>query len=318
MRPMTVAAKLRHGGKKHHRVHGAAISFGALAATVAIGAVWRPELDLTSFILLFVSYSGTVLGITLGFHRLASHHSFGAHPVVRGALWVLGSMATQGPLIYWVSNHRCHHRYSDMPGDPHSPHVGHAGETLNPWRGWFHAHVGWIFGDSVSDPLLYARDLYRDPVARWVNRTYVLWVIAGLALPWALGALGTGTAAGGHRALYWAGVVRLTLSFNLTGAINSLSHMWGPRTFATNDESRNLAILALPTFGDAWHNNHHAFPWSARHGLQPHEIDLGWLLLRLLASMGCVYDLKIPTERDHARFTARNNKRNAHDIEERH
>lgn len=294
-------------------MHAALISFGATAAAVLIAWLWRPAMSSLDLALLVSLYAGTVLGITLGFHRLGSHQSFRPRPFVRIGLWALGSMAAQGPLIYWVTNHRRHHRYSDHAGDPHSPHIDHSDRPLASWRGWYHAHVGWIFHASVGDPLVYARDLYRDPWARWFNRTYLVWPGIGLLCPWLVGWWAAGTLEGSMSALYWGGIVRLALSFNLTGAINSLSHMWGPRPFDTGDESRNLWILALPTFGDAWHNNHHAFPWSARHGLYPHQLDLGWLLLRGLARLGWVHDLKTPTPRDYSRFAARANHGNRDD-----
>ena len=187
---------------------------------------------------------------------------------MRALLAVLGSMAVEGPVIEWVATHRKHHRFSDQPGDPHSPHVDQAPGWRGTLRGLAHAHVGWMFrGKDMANPARYAKDLLADRDLRFISRTFPLWVAVGLAIPFGLGVALTGSIAGGLTGLLWGGAVRILLLHHVTFSINSLCHVFGRRPFATDDESRNLAWLAPFAFGEAWHNNHHAFPTSARHGL---------------------------------------------------
>jgi stearoyl-CoA desaturase (delta-9 desaturase) len=181
---------------------------------------------------------------------------------------VLGSAAVEGPVLEWVATHRRHHCFTDVPGDPHSPHVDHAPG----WRGAL-------------------RDLLADPVMRVLNRTFLLWVLVGLALPFGLGVALTGSILGGLTGLLWGGAVRILFLHHATFAINSLCHVFGRRRFRTDDESRNLSWLAVPTFGEAWHNNHHAFPTSARHGLGRWQIDPGAWLIAGLERVGLAWDV---------------------------
>jgi stearoyl-CoA desaturase (delta-9 desaturase) len=183
----------------------------------------------------------------------------------------------------WVATHRKHHRFSDHAGDPHSPHVDQAPGWRGALRGLGHAHVGWMFrGRDMANPRRYAKDLVADPDLRFISRTFPLWVAIGLALPFGLGVALTGSVAGGLTGLLWGGAVRILLLHHVTFSINSLCHFFGRRPFATRDQSHNLAWLAPLTFGEAWHNNHHAFPTSARHGLGRRELDPGaWLITGL-------------------------------------
>jgi stearoyl-CoA desaturase (delta-9 desaturase) len=183
-------------------------------------------------------------------------------------------MAVEGPVIDWVATHRKHHRFSDHPGDPHSPHLDPAVGWRGTLRGLGHAHIGWVFrGKDRANPARYAKDLLADRDLRFISRTFPLWVLAGLALPFGLGVALTGTIAGGLGGLLWGGAARVMLLHHATFSINSLCHVFGRRPFATGDESRNLAWLAPIAFGEAWHNNHHAFPSSARHGLGRWQLD---------------------------------------------
>jgi stearoyl-CoA desaturase (Delta-9 desaturase) len=202
---------------------------------------------------------------------------------VRALLAVFGSMAVEGPLIEWVATHRKHHRFSDEPGDPHSPHVGQAPGCRGALRGLAHAHVGWMFrGKDMANPARYAKDLLADRDVRFISRTFPLWVAVGMLVPFGLGIALTGSLTGGLTGLLWGGAVRVLLLHHVTFSINSLCHFFGRRPFATGDESRNLAWLAPIAFGEAWHNNHHAFPTSARHGLGDRELDPGaWLITAL-------------------------------------
>ena len=217
------------------------------------------------------------MGITVGFHRLFTHRSFKTRLPVRALFAVLGSAAVEGPLIEWVSTHRMHHRFSDRSGDPHSPHVDRGTGWRGALRGLLHAHVGWLFrATDIASPERYAPDLLADPLIA-LGRPHLRRVGARSAwrLPFGLGVALTGTVAGGLTGLLWGGAVRILLLHHATFSVNSLCHFFGRRRFATGDESRNLAWLALPTFGEAWHNNHHAFPTSAHHGLTRWQLDPG-------------------------------------------
>jgi stearoyl-CoA desaturase (delta-9 desaturase) len=252
-----------------------------LAAVVVAGwLAWGGSLHWQDLLVLVITYLFTGMGITVGFHRLFTHRSFETTRALRVAFGVFGSMAVEGPLIEWVSTHRKHHRFSDRSGDPHSPHAERTPGWRGALRGLAHAHVGWIFrGQDIANPGRYAKDLLADRDLRFIDRMFPLWVLAGLALPFGLGVALTGSLLGGLTGLLWGGAVRIFLLHHATFSINSLCHFFGRRSFATGDESRNLAWLAPITFGEAWHNNHHAFPTSARHGLGRHQFDPGaWLI----------------------------------------
>jgi stearoyl-CoA desaturase (delta-9 desaturase) len=252
---------------------------------------WGGALRWSDLVVLAIAYALTGLGVTVGFHRLYTHRSFKTGRTLRFMLGALGSAAIEGPLIEWVANHRKHHQFSDEPGDPHSPHQ-HGQGVRGALRGLAHAHVGWILeGDAASTPERYAKDLLQDPVARFVDRTFLLWLLAGLALPFALGAALTGTLAGALTALLWGGAVRIFLLHHATFSINSLCHFFGRRPYRTGDDSRNLAWLAMPTFGEAWHNNHHAFPSAARHGLRTWQLDPSWWVIAALERCGLARDV---------------------------
>jgi stearoyl-CoA desaturase (delta-9 desaturase) len=258
----------------------------------AIYLAWGSALHWQDLAVLAVSYSLTGAGITVGYHRLFTHRSFKTGRPLRALFAVLGSAAVEGPVIEWVSTHRKHHRFSDRPGDPHSPHVDHGAGWLGALRGLFHAHVGWMLrGIDRANPERYAKDLLADPVLRTVNRTFFLWVLLGLAFPFGLGLALTGSPIGGLTGLLWGGAVRILFLHHATFSINSLCHFFGRRRFPTSDHSRNLAWLALPTFGEAWHNNHHAFPTSAHHGLTRWQLDPGGWLIDGLERVGLAWDV---------------------------
>jgi stearoyl-CoA desaturase (delta-9 desaturase) len=254
-------------------------------AALGVGGwmAWGGALHWQDLLVLAITYTLTGLGITVGYHRLFTHRSFKTTRGLRALLAVLGSMAVEGPVDEWVATHRKHHRFSDHAGDPHSPHVDQAPGWRGALRGLGHAHVGWMFrGRDMANPRRYAKDLVADPDLRFISRTFPLWVAIGLALPFGLGVALTGSVAGGLTGLLWGGAVRILLLHHVTFSINSLCHFFGRRPFATRDQSHNLAWLAPLTFGEAWHNNHHAFPTSARHGLGRRELDPGaWLITGL-------------------------------------
>jgi stearoyl-CoA desaturase (delta-9 desaturase) len=243
-------------------------------------------------LILALSYMIIGTGITVGFHRLLTHRSFKCHPVVRAGLAALGSAAAEGPVIDWVATHRKHHVFSDVAGDPHSPHVDHGSGWRGAIRGLAHAHLGWVFSDmEVADERRYAKDLLADPLIRFVDRTFVMWVIAGLAAAFGLGVALSGTVAGGLTALLWGGAARIFLMHHATFSINSICHFFGYQSYDTADESRNVPWLAIPTWGEAWHNNHHAFPTSYRHGLRWWQIDPSAMIIRAMEAVGMAWDL---------------------------
>jgi stearoyl-CoA desaturase (Delta-9 desaturase) len=242
-------------------------------------------------LVLAISYAVIGTGITVGFHRLLTHRSFKCHRLLRAGFAALGSAAAEGPVIDWVATHRKHHQFSDADGDPHSPH-GHGTGWMGALRGLAHAHVGWVFSDmEVADESRYAKDLLADPLIRLVDRTFVLWVAAGLGAAFGLGVALTGTVAGGLTALLWGGAARIFLMHHATFSINSLCHFFGRQDWDTGDESRNLAWLAIPTWGEAWHNNHHAFPTSYRHGLRRWQLDPSAAIIRTLELLGLAWDV---------------------------
>ena len=264
-----------------------------LALAVAGWQVWEQALRWSDLVVLGVLYVLTGLGVTLGFHRLFTHRSFKTRPWMRGVLAILGSAAIEGPVTSWVADHRKHHAFSDVEGDPHSPHVGHGSGWRGALAGLAHAHVGWIFIHTHrAAKKRYAPDLIADPVVAWVDRTFILWALLGVfVVPFALGWLIGGSVMAGVTAILWGGAVRVLLLHHATYSINSLCHFFGRRRFATDDHSRNLAWLSLVTFGEAWHNNHHAFPTSAAHGLRRFELDPTAWVIRLLERAGLAWDV---------------------------
>jgi stearoyl-CoA desaturase (Delta-9 desaturase) len=258
---------------------------------VAIQQSWGGLLVWQDILIFFATLIPFGFGITVGFHRLFTHRSFKTGRSLRFLWAMLGSMALEGPVIEWVAYHRRHHRFSDCEGDPHSPH-GHGPGFLGALRGLFHAHVGWVlFSDESAEEERYAPDLIADPVVRFVDRTFVLWAVVGLVLPFGLGIALAGTVFGGLMGLLWGGAVRIFFLHHITFCVNSLCHFFGRRNFTTNDHSRNLAWLAPFTFGEAWHNNHHAFPTSARHGLGRAQVDPSAAVIRLMELAGLAWDV---------------------------
>jgi stearoyl-CoA desaturase (Delta-9 desaturase) len=267
-----------------------AAPFAALAAVA--WQAWAHTLRPSDLIVFGTLYLATGLGVTVGFHRYLTHRSFRTGRALRVVLAALGSAAIEGPVISWVADHRKHHAFSDVEGDPHSPHVGHGGGWRGALRGLAHAHVGWLFIHTQRGAKRrYAPDLLADPLIRFVDRTFLVWVAAGLGAAFGLGVAIGGSVGAGLTALLWGGGVRMLVVHHVTYSINSLCHFFGRRRFATGDHSRNLTWLALPSLGEAWHNNHHAFPTSAVHGLRRRELDVSGLVIRGLEALGLVWDV---------------------------
>ena len=276
-----------------------------LALAVVVWQAWDRSLHWRDVAIFASVYVATGLGVTVGFHRYLTHRSFATTRPVRAVLAVLGSAAIEGPVIQWVANHRKHHVFSDQEGDPHSPHVGHGSGLRGALRGLLHAHLGWLFAHAhCASRQRYARDLIADPIIRFIDRTVLVWAVVGLAVPFVLGFAIGGTITTGLTGLLWGGAVRMFVLHHVTYSINSLCHFFGRRRFETEDESRNLLWLTLPSFGEAWHNNHHAFPTSAVHGLRRWEraLDPSALFIRVLELCGLAWDVvRVSPERQRAK-----------------
>ena len=266
---------------------------------VAAWQVWDQALHWRDIAIFAIFYALTGFGVTVGFHRLFTHRSFKTSPAMRGVWAVLGSAAIEGPIISWVSDHRKHHACSDHEGDPHSPHVGHGSGLRGAFKGFFHAHVGWLFIHTErGSKERFAPDLLKDPVVSFVDRTFFVWAIGGLLAPFFLGWIWGGTIDAALTALLWGGAVRVFLLHHSTYSVNSICHMFGRRQFDTDDESRNVGWVALLTFGEGWHNNHHAFPTSAVHGLRRTQIDPSAMVIWTMEKLGLAWDVvRIPPER---------------------
>jgi len=273
-------------------ITGLVTALPMLALAFAAWRSWEGLLRPSDVAVFAVLYVLTGLGVTVGFHRYLTHRSFKTRPAVRALLAILGSAAIEGPVISWVADHRKHHAFSDRQGDPHSPHVDHGVGWRGALRGLLHAHVGWLFRhDQRGARARYAPDLLADPVICFVDRTFVVWALGGFAVAFGLGVAIGGSLAAGLTGLLWGGGVRLFVLHHATYSINSICHVFGRRSFETTDESHNVSWLALPTFGEAWHNNHHAFPTSARHGLGRGQVDLSAMVIRGLEASGLAWDV---------------------------
>ncbi|MEU7563235.1 acyl-CoA desaturase [Streptomyces eurythermus] len=278
---------------------GVFVAVPFLALLAAVPLAWRHGLSPVDLTLAVAFYLVSGLGITVGYHRHFTHGSFKARRPLRIALALAGSLAVQGPLITWVADHRKHHRYSDRDGDPHSPwRYGHSPRALA--KGMLYAHVGWLFETEHASPRAYAPDLVRDRALMLVSRRFGLLVLASLALPALLGGALTRSWQGALTALFWAGPVRICLVHHVTWSINSICHAAGSHPFRSRDRSGNVWWLAPLSFGESWHNLHHADPTSARHGVLTGQLDASARLIRWFERLGWAYDVRWPDHRRHA------------------
>jgi stearoyl-CoA desaturase (Delta-9 desaturase) len=287
---------------------GKLVNLGAVvvpfAATLAaIVLLWDRLVSWPDLVLLAGMYLLTAAGITIGFHRLLTHRSFKTHKATEYAFATLGQMAVQGSVIAWVADHRKHHAHTDVEGDPHSPHVGHGDGVAGVLRGLWHAHTGWLLSEhGRAEWRRYAPDLCEDPGMRLINRWFVGVVILGLAIPAALGFLITGTLLGAATGLLWGGLVRVFFVHHVTWSVNSVCHFLGSRRFEIDDRSTNVFWLALPSLGESWHHNHHAFPRSAVHGLRRWELDPSAAVIRAMERVGLAWNvIRIAPERQAAK-----------------
>jgi stearoyl-CoA desaturase (delta-9 desaturase) len=273
---------------------GVVVPFAGVLAAIIL--LWQSWVDVTDLAILAVMYFVTALGVTVGFHRLLTHRSFRTAPWLERTFAVAGSLSVQGSVLDWVADHRKHHAHTDVEGDPHSPHVGH-GSGL---RGLWHAHTGWLMEtQGQADWKKYAKDLYEDPKMKRIGRSFPLLVVVSLLVPTVAGFVLHGfTWQGALRGYIWGGLVRVFLVHHVTWSVNSVCHYFGTRRFDIEDRSTNVFWLALPSLGESWHHNHHAFPRSAQHGLRRREIDLSALVIAGLERVGLAHDVvRITPER---------------------
>jgi stearoyl-CoA desaturase (Delta-9 desaturase) len=231
-------------------------------------------------------------GATLGFHRLFSHRSFATFRSVECILMILGCMAGSAP-FFWIATHRAHHRHSDRDGDPHSPHIW-AGRRLGFLRGFWHAYFEWLHSHGYSYPLTSVRDLTRRPDLVWIDRHWFMCYLVGLVIPGLAGFFVGGTAYDALIGFLLGGMFRHFLCLHSEFMLRAVCHLWGSRPYDTADQSRNNFLMGLITFGDGWHNNHHAFPNSARHGFHWWQPDLTWDVIRLMERVGLAWEVKRP------------------------
>lgn len=244
-------------------------------------------------------YVATGLGVTVGYHRLFTHRSFETWKPIRWLLAVMGGMAAEGAPIIWASQHRQHHAFSDEPGDPHGPHVGRLAGFLGLLKSFWHSHYGHVFHQiETIKPEHYSPDLAKERFLCFLEKAAALPVILGFLIPFGIGYWANGTWTGAWSGLLWGGLVRLFVITHATGVVNSLCHLVGRRPFITGDMSRNVWWLVPFTLGESWHNGHHAFPTSARHGLRWWELDPSWIVIWVLEQAGLVWNvIRIPSDR---------------------
>ncbi|KDN17011.1 acyl-CoA desaturase [Amycolatopsis rifamycinica] len=267
------------------------VPFAALL--VAVPLVWGWGMSWVDLILAAAFYVFATLGVTVGFHRYFTHGAFKASRPLRVVLAIAGSMAVQGSVIFWVASHRRHHAFADREGDPHSPWLfGTSPSAL--LRGFWHAHMGWMFGREVTNADRFAPDLVADPDVRWVNRYFWLWITLSLALPAILGGLISWSWWGFVTAFFWAGLVRIAFLHHVTWSVNSVCHLIGERPFASRDKAANFWPLALLSMGESWHNSHHADPTCARHGVLRGQVDVSARVIWAFERLGWATDVRWP------------------------
>ncbi|MGI8335279.1 acyl-CoA desaturase [Actinomadura scrupuli] len=268
-----------------------------VAVLCAVPFFWGWGLGWTDVAIFAVLYPLNAIGITVGYHRHFTHGSFKAKRWLRIVLAILGGQSMQGSVVRWVADHRRHHKYADQEGDPHSPWAYGPG-VWGLTKGLFHAHMGWLFNKHRSSRKRFCPDLLADRDIRFLslNPVYAVIVLSTFAVPMALGGLLTLSWHGAVTALFWAGFLRVFAGDHVTFSINSICHVFGGADFATRDHSRNVWWLAIPSFGESWHNLHHADPTSARHGVLKGQIDLSARVIWIFEKLGWAWDVRWPDE----------------------
>jgi stearoyl-CoA desaturase (delta-9 desaturase) len=274
---------------------GVFVAVPLLAVLAAIPLAWGWGLGWHDIVIAFVFYVVTGMGITMGFHRHFTHSSFKAARPLHVSLAIAGSLAIEGPVLVWVADHRRHHKYSDKEGDPHSPwRFGNDWKALS--KGLLYAHMGWMFNPNRTSQQKFCPDLLADPPIRRVSSTFPLWVAVSLLAPALIGGLWSMSLAGALTAFFWASLVRICLLHHVTWSINSVCHTFGNEDFDVRDKSRNVAWLAIPSFGESWHNLHHSDPTCARHGALEGQIDISARAIWIAEKLGWAWDVRWPDE----------------------
>jgi stearoyl-CoA desaturase (Delta-9 desaturase) len=289
------------GGAGHRTLVGIFVAVPLLALLAAVPIAWGWGLGWRDILLAFAFYMVSGLGISAGFHRYFTHSSFKAKRPLRLGLAVAGSLAFEGPILNWVADHRRHHKYSDREGDPHSPwRFGNDWKALTKGLAW--AHIGWIFEGNRTSQQKFCPDLLADSGIRRISRWFPAYAGISLLLPALIGGLWSMTLAGAVTAFFWAGLVRVALLQHVTWSINSICHTFGKEEFTVRDKARNVSWLAIASFGESWHNLHHADPTCARHGVLKGQIDIAARLIWIFEKLGWAYDVRWP---DRDRLTAK-------------
>jgi stearoyl-CoA desaturase (Delta-9 desaturase) len=248
-----------------------------LATLYAMTLVWNQWVSWVDVTLMLVFYVLSGLGITTGFHRMLTHKSFETSRPLKATFLIMGCLALEGDPITWASTHIQHHAHSDGEDDPHSP-----------LEGFWHSHVGWLF-NYKNNVEVYGTWLKKDPTVVWVSKTWFFWALLGFVVPFLIA---------GWTGLLWGGFVRVFLTHHITWSVNSICHTFGSRDYQTRDASRNNFLVGLLAFGEGWHNNHHAFPRSAFHGLRWWQVDISAYLIRTLEALGLVWNVYRVKEAD--------------------
>ncbi|MBO0786539.1 MAG: acyl-CoA desaturase [Actinobacteria bacterium] len=274
---------------------GVFVAVPLLALAAAVPVAWGWGLGWHDVVIGLVFYVISGMGISMGFHRHFTHNSFKASKPLRIVLAIAGSLAVEGPVLVWAADHRRHHKYSDREGDPHSPwRFGCDVRALT--KGFLYAHIGWLFNPARSSQQKFVPDLLADRPIRLISRLFPLWVAVSLLAPALIGGLWSMSLTGALTAFFWASLIRICLLHHVTWSINSVCHTFGNEDFQVRDKSRNVAWLAIPSFGESWHNLHHADPTCARHGALKGQIDISARVIRWAELAGWAWDVRWPDE----------------------
>lgn len=302
--PETPAVTLQHDELKDLKIGTKALNFAAIVIPfigLAAGVVlmWGWGITWLELTMLVVGYVLTAGGVTIGYHRYFTHKSYECRRWVQWVIGILASSSMQGTLFGWVATHRCHHQHSDRPGDPHSPHLDdddhHIGDGVKGLlKGLWRSHMGWLFEKQPENLARYIPDLVNDPVARPVSKLFPLWVVVGMVVPAIIGGLYHQTWLGVLLGFCWGGLARIFVVHHVTWSINSACHIWGKRTYNSPDHSKNNVFFGVLALGEGWHNNHHTFPASARHGLEWWQLDLTYITIKAMSWVGLAWDINLP------------------------
>jgi stearoyl-CoA desaturase (Delta-9 desaturase) len=278
------------------RMVTASVILVPLLALVAIPfCIWGWGFSWIDLGLLVGMYLITAFGITIGYHRLFTHRSFETFGWIKALYGIMGSMAVQGTLFTWVADHRKHHQHSDDDGDPHSPHLNGRG-VWGVIKGAWHSHVGWLFEKGIENHERFVKDLSKSKSLTMVDRLFPVWVLVGMLIPAIIGGLLKMSWVGVLTGFVWGGIVRMFLVHHVTWSVNSACHLWGARPYASGDQSRNNPIFGILAMGEGWHNAHHAFPTSARHGLKWWQFDVSYYVIWLMQKCRLAWAVRIPSE----------------------